>query len=122
MRWRVRSRRAMTHPLVSARRAASSSLFLACASLLAAFAVAASASPSLAPAPLKEGRAPRAPRLLFFRVSRSHGGEQHARQHVGIERICPGGRDQLARSEEHTSELQSLMRTSYAVFCLKKKK
>src|SRR3546814_4703164 len=31
--------------------------------------------------------------------------------------------DQLAvRSEEHTSELQSLMRISYAVFCLKKKK
>src|SRR3546814_3211044 len=28
----------------------------------------------------------------------------------------------LARSEEHTSELQSLMRNSYAVFCLKKKK
>src|SRR3546814_8361074 len=27
----------------------------------------------------------------------------------------------LRRSEEHTSELQSLMRTSYAVFCLKKK-
>src|SRR3546814_7046074 len=31
----------------------------------------------------------------------------------------PGG---LKRSEEHTSELQSLMRISYAVFCLKKKK
>src|SRR3546814_1305646 len=31
----------------------------------------------------------------------------------------PGG---LTRSEEHTSELQSLMRISYAVFCLKKKK
>src|SRR3546814_2112671 len=29
---------------------------------------------------------------------------------------------QSARSEEHTSELQSLMRISYAVFCLKKKK
>src|SRR3546814_6327414 len=29
--------------------------------------------------------------------------------------------DSLRRSEEHTSELQSLMRTSYAVFCLKKK-
>src|SRR3546814_1794749 len=29
---------------------------------------------------------------------------------------------QYGRSEEHTSELQSLMRTSYAVFCLKKKK
>src|SRR3546814_5899027 len=28
----------------------------------------------------------------------------------------------LIRSEEHTSELQSLMRNSYAVFCLKKKK
>src|SRR3546814_2487396 len=30
--------------------------------------------------------------------------------------------DVARRSEEHTSELQSLMRTSYAVFCLKKKK
>src|SRR3546814_4132002 len=30
--------------------------------------------------------------------------------------------DPLVRSEEHTSELQSLMRISYAVFCLKKKK
>src|SRR3546814_7115470 len=29
---------------------------------------------------------------------------------------------EFARSEEHTSELQSLMRISYAVFCLKKKK
>src|SRR3546814_5577586 len=33
-----------------------------------------------------------------------------------------GGAAQEARSEEHTSELQSLMRISYAVFCLKKKK
>src|SRR3546814_5319086 len=30
--------------------------------------------------------------------------------------------DKTIRSEEHTSELQSLMRISYAVFCLKKKK
>src|SRR3546814_7704871 len=30
--------------------------------------------------------------------------------------------DRIRRSEEHTSELQSLMRTSYAVFCLKTKK
>src|SRR3546814_1435959 len=46
------------------------------------------------------------------------GGHQHgnasgpgdlANQHLGV------------RSEEHTSELQSLMRTSYAVLCLKKK-
>src|SRR3546814_6569313 len=34
--------------------------------------------------------------------------------------ILIGGIDK-ARSEEHTSELQSLMRNSYAVFCLKKK-
>src|SRR3546814_5270303 len=36
----------------------------------------------------------------------------------------PGHRllgDRVIRSEEHTSELQSLMRISYAVFCLKKK-
>src|SRR3546814_1520018 len=33
-----------------------------------------------------------------------------------------GGVDHDERSEEHTSELQSLMRISYAVFCLKKKK
>src|SRR3546814_2085167 len=33
-----------------------------------------------------------------------------------------GQRGCCARSEEHTSELQSLMRISYAVFCLKKKK
>src|SRR3546814_5151098 len=41
-------------------------------------------------------------------------------------RVEPGvqlddGRFQPHRSEEHTSELQSLMRISYAVFCLKKK-
>src|SRR3546814_5556903 len=39
--------------------------------------------------------------------------------------IGPGQRKtaaMLRRSEEHTSELQSLMRISYAVFCLKKKK
>src|SRR3546814_10248338 len=40
-------------------------------------------------------------------------------------RDVPGGHHALRlrqRSEEHTSELQSLMRISYAVFCLKKKK
>src|SRR3546814_3843052 len=41
-------------------------------------------------------------------------GEQRA---VGEGRRCRG-----VRSEEHTSELQSLMRISYAVFCMKKKK
>src|SRR3546814_8414992 len=42
---------------------------------------------------------------------------QHGGLHVVGQRIY-----ELHRSEEHTSELQSLMRISYAVFCLKKKK
>src|SRR3546814_10779347 len=49
---------------------------------------------------------------------------------IWLRRIEPGNNsaaanrllDRLERSEEHTSELQSLMRISYAVFCLKKKK
>src|SRR3546814_1996682 len=36
--------------------------------------------------------------------------------------VLHGAHRTVARSEEHTSELQSLMRISYAVFCLKKKK
>src|SRR3546814_6713318 len=39
-------------------------------------------------------------------------------QRDALAHITPGS----VRSEEHTSELQSLMRISYAVFCLKKKK
>src|SRR3546814_9377292 len=42
----------------------------------------------------------------------------------GWSNVLPAGKrgmlDAFARSEEHTSELQSLMRISYAVFCLKK--
>src|SRR3546814_8199592 len=45
-----------------------------------------------------------------------HGAWKIDRNFDHIERIDP------QRSEEHTSELQSLMRISYAVFCLKKKK
>src|SRR3546814_9585060 len=41
---------------------------------------------------------------------------------AGEVRRLTGGRGVDMRSEEHTSELQSLMRISYAVFCLKKKK
>src|SRR3546814_10061803 len=48
---------------------------------------------------------------------RPHGD---VRQSVRIDRRLFLGRPP-ARSEEHTSELQSLMRSSYAVFCLKKK-
>src|SRR3546814_4944776 len=54
-------------------------------------------------------------------TTRRRTAERHARwhdeMHGDVQRI-----DGLHRSEEHTSELQSLMRISYAVFCLKKKK
>src|SRR3546814_6205368 len=45
---------------------------------------------------------------------------RHGRLRVAACSVRLGGRRR--RSEEHTSELQSLMRISYAVFCLKKKK
>src|SRR3546814_15861123 len=46
-------------------------------------------------------------------------GDQHVQRAVGLGQVnVVRGFD---RSEEHTSELQSLMRISYAVFCLKKK-
>src|SRR3546814_7087228 len=45
----------------------------------------------------------------------------HDRDRVVRELRVPVLRSALPRSEEHTSELQSLMRISYAVFCLKKK-
>src|SRR3546814_10762889 len=41
---------------------------------------------------------------------------------VEVDRLGEARAVAPARSEEHTSELQSLMRISYAVFCLKKKK
>src|SRR3546814_3041374 len=41
---------------------------------------------------------------------------------LGFETASQPSEVEAARSEEHTSELQSLMRISYAVFCLKKKK
>src|SRR3546814_2956914 len=41
--------------------------------------------------------------------------------HLPLRRVAERIERCTARSEEHTSELQSLMRISYAVFCLKKK-
>src|SRR3546814_1486963 len=63
-------------------------------------------------------------------IERNHHRPQPRLEHrpgrLGIdEDVELGGRRNVApgdRSEEHTSELQSLMRISYAVFCLKKKK
>src|SRR3546814_4114682 len=54
------------------------------------------------------------PILRLVRRARSRRGERSSRR--------PGQKAAPRRSEEHTSELQSLMRISYAVFCLKKKK
>src|SRR3546814_5762663 len=51
--------------------------------------------------------------LLGITWPRKYGGGERS----ALERYVV-----LERSEEHTSELQSLMRISYAVFCLKKKK
>src|SRR3546814_14832820 len=58
--------------------------------------------------PLLKGPAKPAQRLGIAR-------QQQTARSVGVEPVH-------RRSEEHTSELQSLMRISYAVFCLKKKK
>src|SRR3546814_6491054 len=59
--------------------------------------------------------------LPHFRHHRA-GGDCLARPHDAVgDRIRHAGHVQC-KSEEHTSELQSLMRISYAVFCLKKKK
>src|SRR3546814_5069222 len=45
-----------------------------------------------------------------------------SKHHEPKKRLVADRNGGAGRSEEHTSELQSLMRTSYAVFCLKKKK
>src|SRR3546814_1276334 len=53
--------------------------------------------------------------VAFLRVELARHGEALSRRFVEGNAIA-------GRSEEHTSELQSLMRISYAVFCLKKQK
>src|SRR3546814_3413358 len=58
------------------------------------------------------------------RLDQKGNGVGHAScDRRSAESLCPSRRvADFRRSEEHTSELQSLMRISYAVFCLKKKK
>src|SRR3546814_10292676 len=67
----------------------------------------------------------RAEQMNLRRRLRHRGGELVADEetgeiaaHLGLRQVAG---ERTARSEEHTSELQSLMRNSYAVFCLKKK-
>src|SRR3546814_5565052 len=57
----------------------------------------------------------------YTTLFRSAVGIEHRHQTPGRGRVV-GEPASAERSEEHTSELQSLMRISYAVFCLKKKK
>src|SRR3546814_7107095 len=59
----------------------------------------------------------------YTTLFRSRGDQVAAPAAVVRKSAIPDDKEMLraARSEEHTSELQSLMRISYAVFCLKKK-
>src|SRR3546814_3094349 len=59
------------------------------------------------------------PYTTLFRSDRHH--DQHRHRQMVLDRAGETDTEHPGRSEEHTSELQSLMRISYAVFCLKKK-
>src|SRR3546814_5200485 len=60
-------------------------------------------------------------KLLFALAAQRDDLRGHFAFHLAIERpAMRQGDTPLLKSEEHTSELQSLMRISYAVFCLKK--
>src|SRR3546814_8948405 len=63
------------------------------------------------------------PRLALDAVQLHRPHQRRVRRHrgLGLRWILRQPRTQRIRSEEHTSELQSLMRISYAVFCLTKK-
>src|SRR3546814_9060276 len=72
-----------------------------------------------APFPIADSVAGMARRLEAQRLAEARHEAVDAERVVDPrDEVGRGGR---TRSEEHTSELQSLMRTSYAVFCLKKK-
>src|SRR3546814_4679994 len=62
--------------------------------------------------------------VVAQRAVRGFGDIVHALREIAQHRVIAAMTvlAGAARSEEHTSELQSLMRISYAVFCLKKKK
>src|SRR3546814_1905792 len=62
------------------------------------------------------------PTILKVNSSNSWAGGANQALTGSVEDALRLGCSAIGRSEEHTSELQSLMRISYAVFCLKKKK
>src|SRR3546814_1998823 len=59
---------------------------------------------------------------VIVTIDAVNGAGQLSRHEESVRQVAAADRLVLTRSEEHTSALQSLMRTSYAVFCLKKKK
>src|SRR3546814_5923806 len=102
-------------------------------------------APPQAPPPVSSPSRPPPCRSAALGFPSSAAALLRAALPTGVEPLAPGLRDRLSltggsrpacgaapallsearlppRSEEHTSELQSLMRISYAVFCLKKKK
>src|SRR3546814_9587127 len=72
----------------------------------------------------RRSRSDRAAQHLWHHQARGGTGGEAGAPRTGDQRRDIAHRALLSRgrSEEHTSELQSLMRTSYAVFCLTKKK
>src|SRR3546814_6357469 len=74
----------------------------------------------------RRARQPGGCRLDFSAIAKGHGVDRaaDALKRLGLRHFLIEIGGELrgeGRSEEHTSELQSLMRISYAVFCLKKK-
>src|SRR3546814_8743705 len=79
-------------------------------------------APQMWPGP--NNTAPRPPGMSDEEYQKTYKQQHYptaAEVHKALERNPEGASPRGLRSEEHTSELQSLMRISYAVFCLKKK-
>src|SRR3546814_6488199 len=72
--------------------------------------------------PAMQGKTVVAPAAKSASINRLSPSISWARSTLPRLIVTRGSRKPGRRSEEHTSELQSLMRISYAVFCLKKKK
>src|SRR3546814_2435797 len=82
-----------------------------------------SAAPVQAPGTLRSGRSSASKAATFSVVPMGEVDSRMTRlPTLSFGAIARAATRTWERSEEHTSELQSLMRISYAVFCLKKKK
>src|SRR3546814_18028351 len=71
--------------------------------------------------PLRRRKANGGDDLVLLQRGVEHSGEEVVGGDLPAVGYDGGAEGKASRSEEHTSELQSLMRISYAVFCLKKK-